>query len=228
MIKSQLKEATGFAQQVLWALATLFPGAPTVASALLQWNCGYVYANAANQLNTNPGTPFFANLAACFNAAVVAGATYQQLDTVRTLSLAFTPVSPPAIAVCNFAIRMSLIEQSRWIAAQTFTSRQTVDDYITLVQDAFVPAEITAADNMDNVAYVDLITLKAAVIAFLANAAATLPAIVTLTYPTRFPSLYLAQRVYQDGSQSDALVAENLPFHPLFMPTEINALAPGF
>jgi prophage DNA circulation protein len=227
MIRSQLIETTGFAQQILRALVRLFPGAPTVASARLQMNCGYVYANAANQLDTEPGTPFFANLSACFNAALVAGATYQQFDAVRVLALGFAPQSAPAIAVCNFTIRMALIAQSRWLTAQSFTSRQAIDAYITRVQDAFEPAEITAADSMDNVSYVNLITLKAAVIANLSNTARTLPAMISLRYPTRFPALYLAQRIYQDGSQGDALVAENLPVHPLFMPTEIVALSPG-
>lgn len=227
MTKNELTECTGYAQRVLRALVTLFPGPPTAASALLLWNCGYLFVNAANQLNVNPGTPFFANFAVCFNSALRAGATYQQLDTVRALALGFTPKSGPAIAVCNFAIRMALVEQSLWLSVQTFTSRQTVDDYITMVQDAFTPAEITAADNMDNIAYVDLIQLKAAVITDLSTRSVSLPYVVSLSYPTRFPALYLAQRIYQDGSQGDALIAENKVVHPAFMPTSIIALAPG-
>jgi hypothetical protein len=227
MIKRDLTEATGFAQQILSALAMLFPGSPTVASAQLYWNCGYMWVNASNQLNSNP-TPFFSNLAACFNQALVAGVTYAQFDGVRVLASGFTPVSPAAIAVCNYATRMALVEQSYVLAATTFTNRQDVDNYITLVYAAFSAAEDLAADNLDNTIYVDLITLKSAVIADLNARGISLPPLVDFTFPRRFPSLYLAQRIYQDGSQSDAIVAENPSVvHPAFMPTMLEVLSPA-
>ncbi len=222
--KTELNEAASIAQQVLAALNASIGGAASLASAQLNWMCGYLWENAANQLNA-PNTPFFANLAACFDQALAAGGTYEQMDTVRQLAMNLAPVSSQAVAVANFSVRMALIEQSRILAATTFTSRPQIDGYIDLVNSSFGAAVDVAADNMDNVAYTSLIALRAAVVNDLSTRAIPLPEIVVMTFPMRLPALTLAQRVYQDASQADSIVAMNNVIHPAFCPTMLEMLS---
>lgn len=226
MQKQPLTEASGLAQQILAALPLILPGPTSIAGAQLDWMCGYMAVNAANQLNINPGTPFFANFSACFDQAFVAGATYAQMDTVRVLALGFTPLSQQAIAVANFALRMALIEQARILAATTFTNREQIDAYIDQINSSFCAAIDLAADNMDNVAYTALVALHGAVVNDLSTRAIPLPRIVTFTLARRLPALTIAQRLYQDPSQTDALIALNASaVHPLFMPQSLLGLS---
>jgi len=225
MQKQPLTEASGLAQQVLAALPLILPGPTSVAGAQLDWMCGYLSVNAANQLNIEP-SPFFANFTACFDQAFIAGATYAQIDTARVLAMGFAPVSTAAIAVANFAVRMALIEQSRILAAMTFTNREQIDTYIDQINSSFHTAIETAADNMDNVTYTALVALRGAVVNDLSTRALPLPQIVTFTLQRRLPALTLAQRLYQDPSQTAALIAMNAgAVHPLFMPQTVLGLS---
>jgi prophage DNA circulation protein len=48
---------------------------------------------------------------------------------------------------------------------------------------------------------------------------------VTYSFTTRMPSLWMVQRLYTDASRNDELIAENKPIHPLFMPSSGVALS---
>jgi hypothetical protein len=225
MNKRPLNEATGLAQQILAAVLATCVNPSTPDGARLTWMVGYMSVNAANQLNTQPQSPFFANFSACFNQAVVAGANFAQMDTVRALCVSLQPVSGLAIAVVNYATRMALIEQALILAATTFSSREQIDGFLDQINVSFGAAEEIAADNHDNVAFTLMVNLHGAVVNDLSTRALPLPEILTFNFAMRLPSLYLVQRIYQDASKNDTLVGMNRVSHPAFMPTMVRGLS---
>jgi prophage DNA circulation protein len=224
MTKTDLNEAIAATAKVLTALQGTLAGQTGLAGAQTNFLCGQLAANGAVEL-FGGGYQFWTDLTNCFEAAQKAGATFAAMGAVLAAANALTPVGLPAIAVKNFSVRMALVEQARILAATTFTSRQQIDGFFDQIDASLQAAELVAADNLDNVAYVLLINVHAAVSNDLSSRAFTLPQMVTYSYPTRMPSLWIAQRLYQDASRNDELIAENLPIHPLFMPSTGRALA---
>lgn len=219
-----LKEAASVVAVVLDALLLTLQGQTGLIGAQTRFLCGQLSVNGESELSAG-GSQFWIDLAACFESAQQAGATFETMDIVRSTSEALTPTGLPGIAVRNFSVRMSLVEQARILAATTFVSRQDIDNYFDQINASFDVAELVAADNQDNVAYVLLIAIHAAVSNDLANRSRPLPKMVTYSFPARMPSLALAQRLYSDASRGDQLIAENKPVHPLFMPSSGNALS---
>jgi hypothetical protein len=217
MIKKDLSEAIASTGLVLDALLRSLQGKSGLTGARLNYLCGKLRSDGAAELNAG-GLNFWQDFAACFEAAPPAGATFNTIDAVRVVAEAMTPVGKAAIAVKNFAVRMSLVEQARILAATDFVSRQDIDAYFVRINASFETAENVAADLLDNVSYTLLIALHAAVSDDLANRSRPLPRMVRYTFPTNLPSLVLAQRLYYDPSRNDELIAENKPIHPLFMP----------
>lgn len=224
MINQDLIEAIAATGRVLDALLLSLQGQTGLAGAKLNYLCGKLRSDGAAELNAG-GLQFWQDLTACFEAAPRAGATFETIDAVRVIAEAMTPVGKAAIAVKNFAVRMSLVEQARILAATDFVSRQDIDAYFARINTSFANAENVAANLLDNVSYTLLIALHAAVSNDLANRSRPLPRMVTYTFPTSLPSLALAQRIYYDPSRNDELIAENKPIHPLFMPSTGAALS---
>lgn len=204
-------------------LATL-EGKTGLQGAQARYVCGQLSVNGRSELNAG-GSQFWIDLAACFEAAQQAGATFETMDKVRTNAEALIVATPAGIAVKNFSVRMALAEQARILAATNFTSRQAIDLYFDQINASFDRAELVAADAQDNVAYTLLINIHAAISNDLANRSRPLPRMVSYSFPTGMPSLTLAQRIYYDPSRNDELIAENKPIHPLFMPPTVNALS---
>jgi prophage DNA circulation protein len=91
---------------------------------------------------------------------------------------------------------------------------------------ALMDADILlAADAGEQDAYDALRALRAAVSQDLTTRGVTLPALVTVTTPQPEPSLALAWRLYQDTRREPGMVARADVIHPLFMPTEFEALS---
>jgi prophage DNA circulation protein len=217
MNTADLKEAIGATNAILNALLATLHGSTGLPGAQLRFVCGQLATNGADELDASDQTQFWANFSNCFEQARLAGATFAAIEAVRGLAEAQTPVSLAAITVKNFAVRLALAEQAQILAATTFVSRQDIDNYFDQINVSFDTAITVAADALDNVAYVALTALFAAVSNDLANRARPLPRMVTYTFPTRMPSLWMAQRLYYDPSRNDELIAENKPVHPLFM-----------
>jgi prophage DNA circulation protein len=224
MTRIELNEAVAVTALVLTALGATIVGMPGVPGAQLNYLCGALAANGKTEL-AGGGYQFWIDLQQCFEAAPPAGATFETMEAVRLVADGLTPTGKPAIAVKNFSIRLSLAEQARILAATTFKSRQDIDGYFNTINVSFDEAELVAADNMDNVAYRALLAIHATVSNDLANRARPLARMTAYTFPTRMPSLWLAQRLYYDASRNDELIAENNPIHPLFMPSTGAALA---
>lgn len=215
MKKFDFTEAVAVTVVVLDAI--LVKTSSGLIGAALRNLVGALKVNGPAELNAG-GTLFWRDLAACFEAAVTGGATFQSMEAVRLAAYALAPTGLPGIAVKNFSIRMALAEQARILAAIDFVSRQDIDKYFDLINASFDDAERLAANNLDNVAYAALIAIHAAVSNDLANRSRPLPRMVAYSFPTRKPSLWLAQRVHYDPDRNDELIAENKPIHPLFMP----------
>jgi hypothetical protein len=95
----------------------------------------------------------------------------------------------------------------------------------TLVAEA-LDVEITAAgDAGEDDVYLGLKTLRASVIADLTARGASLFLVETVTMPGNLPALVVADRLYEETSRSDQLVAETGVIHPAFMPTTMQVLA---
>jgi hypothetical protein len=86
--------------------------------------------------------------------------------------------------------------------------------------------DLAAADDDDTIVQAWLAAQTAAV-TDLAARGEGLPNLATFTAAAPLPALYLAQRLYQDGSQAAALVQRNAAPHPLFMPLAVEYLDAG-
>lgn len=221
---TELAEAIADTSLILTAIQGTISGQSGASGAQTNFLCGQLATNGSAYLYAG-GLQFWSALRACFVAAQTAGATFVGMNNVLTVANGLAPVGLPGIAVKNFSIRMALATQAQILANTTFTSRQEIDNYFNQIEPAFDAAELVAADNLDNVAYQALINIHAAVSNDLATRAYTLPEMVTYSYPTRKPSLWIAQRLYQDASRNDELIAENSAINPLFMPSTGVALA---
>lgn len=229
MNATELNEAMGITNSTIIAgLLKLIEGQSGAQGAQLRYQCGVLSVNGNMWLSeTTDGIfTFWTSLAKCFDIAQsISSVTFELLEQFRKDMVAVSAKSLPAIAVRNFGVRMALAEQSKILAAKTFSSRREIDNYFNTINAAFEVAELVAADNKDNVAYVALIKLHAAVSNDLANRARPLPKMVTYAFARSRPSLAIAQSLYQDPSRSDELIAENSPIHPLFMPATGTALS---
>jgi prophage DNA circulation protein len=233
--KTALVEASTLAISILKAIEGLITGQSGTDGAELQFLCGELMASAETEfaaslpitISTTPapvGT-FWGDFTACFDQAQIAGVTFEQFEILRILAEAELPITDAAIAVQNFSVRMVLVEESRILAATTFTSRDQIDGFIDTMRENFDGAILVAADNMDNVAYQALIALRGAVINDLSTRAIPLPRLVNYKLARRLPSLYLAQTIYQDASRNDEIVAFNDIIHPAFAPMQLRVLS---
>ncbi|MGS0648888.1 DNA circularization protein [Komagataeibacter melomenusus] len=84
---------------------------------------------------------------------------------------------------------------------------------------------VIAADAGDGATFQALRDLRAQVLQDLADRAARLPDLVTVTRNAPVPALVLAQQVYANGSRAPDLIQRANPIHPAFMPTSFEALS---
>jgi hypothetical protein len=164
-------------------------------------------------------------LANCFELARLAGFSMDAMGHVRDIAAAQSVVGTAAIAVKNAAIRLAIVQEALILSGLTLTSREDVDRYLTRMNAACDAAEITAADGLDNVAYLGIVSLHAAIANDLTTRARPLPRIVSYTFPATVPALWLANRLYGGADRTDELIGENKPVHPAFMPRNIRALS---
>lgn len=224
MKKADLDEAVAVSATVLAALLLTLQGKTGIAGAKTKQLCGSLTANAATQLSAG-GSTFWVNFADCFEAAQQAGSSYYNMNNVASAANGITVSSKAAIAVKNFAVRMSLAEMARILAATTFTSRQDIDNVFDEINALFEAAELVAADSLDNVSYRLLISIHAAVSNDLANRARPLPRLISYSFARTITALDMSQRLYADPSRYGELIDENKPIHPLFMPRVGTALS---
>jgi prophage DNA circulation protein len=84
---------------------------------------------------------------------------------------------------------------------------------------------LIAGDAGDDSSYGALRALRQGIAADMAARGADLARLQAFSYRQPMPSLVLAQRIYQDPTRSDQLVAQANPIHPAFMPLNFRALS---
>ena len=221
IIKRDLDEAVTIATGVINGLLVQL-------DTKLEWDCGQVLATLSQQfLPTSKGfqNVFWTNLFILFEDCRVAGCTYDLMDNVRANAEALTPNGKLGIAVRNISIRYSLVELAKIVQATVYMSRNDIDDALDRINAAFLTAIDTAAMSFDQVIYQSLVALHAAVVADLNNRAQILPRIIFYNFPVSKNALWLAQRLYQDGSRAVELAAENQVSNPLWIMSPIRALS---
>ena len=77
---------------------------------------------------------------------------------------------------------------------------------------------VRAGDTGDDASWAALTRCRGAVATILDTLGAKLPPMREFDFAITLPSLVLAQRIYQDSTRADQLVAEANPASPLFMP----------
>jgi hypothetical protein len=161
VIKRELLDAIAMTDTMLDGLLATLHGKSGIVGAQLNYLCGHLRADGAAELNAG-GLTFWIDYVACYEAARKAGATFEKMEALHTTALALAPTTLPGIAMKNFSIRLVLAQQARILAATDFTSRQDIDRYFDLINSSFELAELVAADNLDNVAYLALLAIHAA------------------------------------------------------------------
>jgi prophage DNA circulation protein len=223
MTHDELTEATNVLTVVLNALIATLSGKRGRPQARVRNAIGSLQANAQTYItNAALGAP----LRNAFDLAVAAGASRQAMDGVRVAMINQSVLTLPAVAIAISAIYFSLIEQARIISAMSFTSRDDVDALLGIMNTLFDPAEEFAADYTDDPSvYQSILEVHATLSQYLVAEAQPLPRMVTYSFSRRFPSLYLAQRLYQDARRADELKNENKVVHPAFCPSQGRCLS---
>ena len=170
---------------------------------------------SAPQAASNVQTLTAALLAACADPA----------DALRILS-SLTASPPTGVSAVDDLYRRAAVTS----AARAATAYQpsSYDDAIAVqsVVTGLLDGEITiAGDEGDDTTYQALKALRVAVVADLKARGAGLSSLASFNFGASLPALYLAERIYGDGSRADQLVSEADPIHPLFMPVKFQVLA---
>lgn len=220
--KRDLDETTAALHLILRQLRAIGPRTIGRDGADLRAALGALYSNARIAIEDGE---VGADLGECFELARKAGATYSGMARVRAVAEAQAPRSLSCAAVLVAAIRMSLVEESLILAATEFKSRDEIDKIFAYLVPAFDRAIEYAGDCRETQVMRGLIGLFGAVSADLNGRARPLPRMVSIEFPQSMSLLWLANRVYGDGSRADELYRENNPVHPAFMPNTIKALS---
>lgn len=203
----------------LIANITIDPGRP---GSMLRLAVGDLLADAEQLIEDAVVAGPLANV---FDLARQGGATVEQLEAVRSHTIAITVRSFPAWSVGNTCIRFLLEQCARILAAMTFTSRPQIDVYLDTMNTAFDNAETVAANRQDQGSYQSLIALHAAVTYDLTTRARPLPTIIEYDFTVPRPALWIANRLYGDADRDQELIDENKPVHPAFMQMPVRALS---
>lgn len=220
--RSDIAEAAAVLTAVLQrVLATPAAGQGATGSTL-RLLCGALISEAESLLRA---ATIGGRLAACFDQAFVAGASLTDAGLVISAAKEQTPASVAGKAMQDACLRFALVLFARVIANTSLTSRQQADALLDRANDEFAPVIDFAADALETSAYRALIQLHAAVARDLATRSLPLPRVVTFAFLSHKPALWLANRLYGDGSRVDDIVAQNRAVHPLFMPPSGVALS---
>lgn len=155
---------------------------------------------------------------------------FASLGTFQPDPVAVAGQTGAAMAVAQDATaslfrRYAIAELARAAVAYAPASHDDADsvrDQVTAVIDREI---LNAGDIGDDQIFLALRELRQAVVDALSSVGGGLSAVRDYRLPGSAPALTVAQRLYQDPSRADELVAEASPVHPAFMPTRFRALA---
>lgn len=170
--------------------------------------------------------------------AAIAAATISPADRIRLLSglAAYHPyiastTAPIGVdlatvrsAVAAALRRQALIGLAEAIEAASPDNAQQAQQMMTTFVQLIDAEIIIAADNAESGAYDMLRSLRTSVVTDLSARGAQLANLVSYSFNVCMPAIALAYRLYQDASRTRDLVSRANAAHPLFMPTQFQAL----
>ena len=218
----EISETTTILGVMMAALSGTLTAATGTAAADLYYAIGDLQANAATLIGSGV---WGAQVLACFDLAVPAGASIADMEVVRLAMAAQSPLSVTAVALTNAGVQMALVEEVKILAATTFESRTDIDAALVALVAAFEGAIEYAADSGDSATFQALIAAQAAAVTDLNARAQSLPSLITYAFARVMTSHALAQRLYGDASRADELVALNKVIDPHFLPSTGVALS---
>jgi len=142
--------------------------------------------------------------------------------TTAPIGAAIATAQTATAALCRRAALISLAQSCADYTATSSTDAQALQAAMAALFDAEI---LASADAGDSSTYTALTQLRAQVLQDLAERAANLPSLVTVSRNTALPALVLAEQLYADGSRASDLIAIANPVHPAFMPVEFEALS---
>ena len=222
MTIDEINESTSILATMMTALSGTLSAATGTAAADLYYAIGDLQANAGTLIRSGV---WGAQLLACFDLSVAAGATIANMELVRLAMVAEDPQSVTAIALTNAGIRLCLIEEVKILAATSFASRTAIEAALSALIAAFEGAVEYAADSGDSAVFQALIAAQAAAVSDLNTRAQSLPSIVTYSFGRPMTSHALSQRLYGTAANCDQLVAMNGVIDPQFCPPTGEALS---
>jgi prophage DNA circulation protein len=212
MFKQDAEEAAPIVDAVLAELFAQVPSQGT-AGTTFRTAVNSVRVNAAFLLGTDAIGPPLENV---FRLAQAAGATLPQMEQVRAVAAAFSPITIGAILVRDSLVQYALATEGMIMAGMTFVSRDDVEALRPQINAEFADAEEQAADSMDSI-YQTLVALHAAISYFLTQTAQPLPRMLNFAFAAPLPTLVAAYKLYADASRADELRDQNKVVHPAFM-----------
>ena len=161
---------------------------------------------------------------ASFTAAVAAGITVPQLDPVIIQMRSENPDTLGALWTAELGIFFALSSQCEIISKTMFESRDDIEEMQDRMKASFDLAKDMAADEDDNLVYLDLVDLSAKLARFLAETAMPLPNVVYY-HLGPMPALAASYRIYSDASRYDEIIRDNKVVHPAFCRGTLRALS---
>jgi len=174
------------------------------------------------------GTTLGTQLLQVYNAADLAGATYDGIEMARQYLM--SQVAKTSIfsqIVFRAGLVMTLALESKIITRIKFSNQEECQNMIWHVQAMFEAAKMIGIDEVDVLIYRTLNDLGGSVMNHLAMTGLKLPRYVSWESRWPMPSLYLSQRIYGDATHSDEIESENGVVHPAFVPTRLRVLSYG-
>jgi prophage DNA circulation protein len=213
MQKQDSQEAAPIVDAVLEELLGQVPS-QGITGANLRMAANSVRVNALFLLGIDSiGAP----LQNIFQLAQATGATLAQMEQVRAVASAFSPITVGAILVRDSLVQYALATEGAILATVVFTSRDDVEALRPVINAEFASAEELAADAMDSVTYQSIVSLHAAMSYFLTQTAQPLPRMLSFAFAAPLPTLVAAYKLYADASRADELRDQNKVIHPAFM-----------
>jgi hypothetical protein len=222
---AQVEQATTLLQGVCDKLMASLPNVVNPATNTARAALYDLRSNADTYIR---GTTLGSELTTVYTAVDAAGASYAGLDAC--LQFIFSQIgggtpAPLTAMVINATLFNTLAAECNAITRLTFTNRDQAQAMLLHVQTIFESAMQIALMSDDPGIYESIIALGGSTANFLANTAMQLPTWIGFNARAAFPSLYLAQRIYQDPSRYAEIEAENGVVHPAFCPINLRVLS---
>jgi hypothetical protein len=220
-VQSEQDELKGIIARMCDVLFTIIPLRGEAGSSLRR-KIGILRVNAFNMLLDKSFSSYLLDI---FSEARSVPVDIASIVRVRQVMMAESPVGEVSTRLVQTAIVFCLAFECRIISTTEYHSQNDVEAVIRRMNDAFDAAREMAADAMDSYSYQSMTALAGSLMNHLSSVSRQLPRVVQFEFNDFFPSLALANRIYQDASRYEEIAAENETIHPLFVQRLIKGLS---